>query len=271
MVSKAKSVKGSSKGIGYIQSDKELGDALELDRNGIISREPKDILQEFRMLQDVNVKCEKNTISMVISPSEERQFTNPELREIGQKHLKALGLDNNQYLMTVHKSTGKPHIHILANRINEKGKALNDSMISKKSQEYSEKLAKEMGLRTAKDIQKVNEIAIKPIKQDINNAHQFAAKKAYDYQEYKDLMQSKGCIVKDTINKKGELQGFRITHKQSGLDFKASQIGKNVGLVDLAHSRVELPAKVVPSVTNAVYQVAKFLAKQASREAGIGY
>ena len=33
MVSKAKSVKGSAKGFDYIQSDKELGDALELDRN----------------------------------------------------------------------------------------------------------------------------------------------------------------------------------------------------------------------------------------------
>lgn len=271
MVSKAKSVKGSAKGIGYIQSDKELGDALELDRNGIISKEPRDILNEFRMLQDANVRCEKNTISMVISPSDEKKFTVPELREIGRKHLKHLGLEKNQYLMTLHNSTGKPHIHILANRIDEKGKALNDSLISLKSQEFSEKLAKEMGLTTAKDIQKVNEISIKPIKLEINNAHRFATKNAYTYDEYKHLMQSKGCKIEDTINKKGELQGFRITHKESGLNFKASDIGKNNGLMDLAKNRIELPINVVPSVQKIVIDVAKFVAKQASRNAGIGY
>ncbi|MDV3852018.1 mobilization protein, partial [Elizabethkingia anophelis] len=65
MVSKAKSIKGSAKGIAYIQSDKELGPALELDRNGIVSEDPSGILQEFRLLQEANQKCDKNMISIV--------------------------------------------------------------------------------------------------------------------------------------------------------------------------------------------------------------
>ena len=43
MVSKAKSIRGSAKSISYIQNDKEMGMAMELDRNGIISDDPNEI------------------------------------------------------------------------------------------------------------------------------------------------------------------------------------------------------------------------------------
>lgn len=270
MISKAKSVKGSSKGIEYIQSDKELGDALELDRNGIISKEPNEIMDEFRIMQQANERCEKNTISMVISPSEEKQFTIPELREIGRKHLKELGLDQNQYLMTLHKSTGKPHIHIVANRIDEQGKAINDSFISLKSQQVSERIAQENGLRTAKELKKINDITLVPIKEEIKRAHQFSVQNSNTFQDYKDLMGSKGIEVKQTINKNGELQGFRLLHKESGLNFKASQIGKDFGVKDLIKNRIEMPV-LSPSLQQIVFKVAKIIANQVSRSTGIGY
>lgn len=270
MVSKAKSIKGSVASVEYIQNDKELGDALELDRNGIISKEPKGIMDEFRLLQESNARCEKNTISIVISPSDEKKFTTAELREIGRTHLKELGLSENQYLMTMHNSTGKPHIHILANRINENGKALNDSHISLKCQSISEKIDKQYGLLTAKDMKKANDIALQPIKEEIKKAHDFAVKNSYDFDQYKDLMHSKGIDIKPTINKKGELQGFRLLHKQSGIDFKASQIGKDFGVMDLIKNQIQLP-NLTPPFQQIAIKVAKIIANQISRGAGISY
>ena len=91
MVSKAKAIRGSAQSISYIQSDKVLGDAMELDRYGIVSDDPNEILQEFRIMQEANEKCEKNTISIVISPSSEKEFSKAELRDIARTHLKGLG------------------------------------------------------------------------------------------------------------------------------------------------------------------------------------
>ena len=88
MVSKAKAIKGSAKSISYIQSDKVLGDAMELDRYGIVSDDPNEILQEFRIMQEANQKCQKSTISIVISPSSEKEFSKAELREIARTHIK---------------------------------------------------------------------------------------------------------------------------------------------------------------------------------------
>lgn len=270
MVSKAKSVKGSAAGIGYIQNDKELGDARELDRNGIVANDPNEILKEFRLVQQANTRCENNTVSIVISPSEEKKFTPDELREIGKRHLKELGLDKNQYLMTMHESTGKPHIHIIANRIDANGKALNDSLISKKCQEISARIAKENGLLSAKEVQKLRQIENKPIIQEIQNAHKLATSKAYNFTQYQELMRGCGIKVHPTINKSGKLQGFRLEHLQSGLNFKSSQIGKNFGVQNLIVNQVKMPP-LTPTLQNIALKVAKMAVKQASRSMGMGY
>ena len=54
MVSKAKSVRGSSQAIDYILNDK--GQAVELDRNGLVGSDGKEILNELRMVQETNTK-----------------------------------------------------------------------------------------------------------------------------------------------------------------------------------------------------------------------
>lgn len=246
MVSKAKSIRGSAKSIEYIQSDKVLGDAMELDRNGIISSDPNEILQEFRLMQEANEKCQKNTISIVISPSSEKEFSKAELREITRTHLKELGLLENQYLATVHQSTGQTHIHVIANRIDEQGKAVSDSFISKRSQDISEKIAQEKGLLTAKDWKKVNDLTILPVKEEIKQAHDFAKSKAHDFSQYSELMKGRGVEVIPTINKQGEMQGFKFLHPHSGLSFKASDIGKNTGVKDLLQNRVQIPNLSAP-------------------------
>lgn len=151
MVSKGSATKGSPQAIDYIMNDKEKGQAIELDRNLISGNNGNEIISEFREIQQFNRNCINNTYSIVLSPSEEKKhWSNEELKEFGKKHLKNLGLENNQYLMTAHRSTEHPHIHIICNRINLEGNAHNDQFISKKCQESAEKIAKEYGLVTAK-------------------------------------------------------------------------------------------------------------------------
>ena len=48
-------------------------------------------------------------------------------------------------------------------------------------------------------------------------------------------MQSRGVKVIDTINKSGELQGFKLAHKSSDLTYNASKVGKNA-VTNLRHS-----------------------------------
>lgn len=268
MISKAKSIKGSVASVSYIQNDK--GEAYELARQGIASSKPNDIMKEFRMMQESNKRCENNMISMVISPSSEKKFSNPELKSILEEHLKHLKLDKNQYLATVHMSTGKPHIHVLVNRIDYEGRAVSDQFISKKSQDMSELIAKKQGLLTAKDWKKINEQTFLPVKDEIKNAHNFASSNSQSYDEYKELMQNRGVKVIDSINKNGELQGFKLAHKSSDLTFKSSEVGKHVGVKNLLENKISFKQPLSPPYIKIINSIIEQTIK-ISQGRGLGY
>jgi len=80
MVSKAKSIRGSSQAIDYILNDK--GQAVELERNGLVGINGKEILSELRMVQDGNKACHNNTMTIILSPdSKQGDYTQEQLKE----------------------------------------------------------------------------------------------------------------------------------------------------------------------------------------------
>lgn len=225
MVSKAKSTRGSAQAIDYILSDKENGKALVLDKNGVIGENGKDILAEMRFVQSSNRNCINNTISMVISPNQENgiSLTTKELREILHKQLSNMGLKDHQYISSIHTSTNTKHIHVIINRINNKGEALNDSFISKKAQESSEKIASEKGWKTAKDVQLEKKEIMKNIKTKINAIIKKDCPK--DINSYFNSLRNAGLnveVVKSNFFDK--ISGYKIE------GFKASDISRDFSI-----------------------------------------
>ena len=259
MVSKATATRGSSQAFDYLLDDK--GHAQELDRNLLTGENGQELLAEFREVQAQNTNCINNTYSIVLSPSNERSFTNDELRELGREHLKNLGfeLDNTQYLMTVHRSTDQPHVHILANRIDMQGNAHKDNFIGKRAQRSAEQIAERLGLTTAKEIQKNKELSLEPnikaIRKEIQQAFN-QAKQEPDFASFCSKMKSQGIEVREIHNSGGKLQGLRYVHSKSGADLKASEVGKEFGAKTLVQKG--MPFKDVPLDIN----LSKFVVKK---------
>lgn len=225
MISKAKSVKGSSQAIDYILNDKGL--AVELDRYGLVGKDGKEILHELRMVQAENRHCKNNTISIVLSPDGgQGKFEIHELRAMLHKHLENLGLNNNQWIATVHNSTENQHIHVIANRIDLKGNALNDSFISKKAQDSAEQIAKSMGLKSAKEIELSKKTETKGLKKEIEKSILECKAKSNSFDGFFGLMKSKGYDVKPSYNKQGVMFGMRID--SGDYSFKLSEINRNI-------------------------------------------
>lgn len=259
MVSKATATRGSSQAFDYLLDDK--GQAQELDRNLITGDKGQELLAEFREVQAQNTNCTNNTYSIVLSPSNERSFTNDELRELGREHLNNLGFDleNTQYLMTVHRSTDQPHVHILANRIDMQGNAHKDNFIGKRAQRSAEQIAERLGLTTARDIQKNKELSFEPnikaIRKEIQQAFN-QAKQEPDFASFCSKMKSQGIEVREIHNSGGKLQGLRYVHSKSGADLKASEVGKEFGAKTLVQKG--MPFKDVPLDIN----LSKFVVKK---------
>lgn len=229
MVGKGKATGGSAQAIDYILNDK--GKAVEVSRNMLGGENGAEILAELRNTQQSNTRCENNVYSFVVSPDpNQKKFTMPELADLTKDVLKRLGLEDHQYIATVHNSTKTQHIHIICNRINHEGKAHKDHHIDKQLHHVLEKIAVEKGLKTAKEVSVEKGEATKDIRKEIKIAYLQCASKATSLHEMNHLMQSKGYefALKMKRNTNDEVQGFRIEDKISGQSFKASEIGSEV-------------------------------------------
>ncbi len=235
MVGLAKATKGSTQAIDYIMNDK--GEAVELTRNYVMGENGQEVLAEFREVQRLNTRCENNTYTLVLSPdASQAKLSQEELLKLTQDHLKNLGLENNQYIAYVHNSTKSQHIHIIANRIGFDGKAHSDSNIHLKAHESADKLAKERGFHTAKEITQMKRAMTSDLRKEIHQAYTQCKNKSVSMDDFQRLMSEKGYDVKMSVNKQGKTQGFRINERQTGQSFKASEIGSNVRLADLTKS-----------------------------------
>lgn len=249
MISKAKSVKGSSQAIDYILNDKGL--AIELDRYGLVGKDGKEILQELRMVQAENHNCKNNTISIVLSPDTgQGKLEMHELRTMLHKHLENLGLNNHQWIASVHNSTNNQHIHVIANRIDLEGRALNDSFISKKAQESADRIAQSMGLKSAKEIELERKIETQGLKKEIEKSILECKANSNSFDGFCDLMKAKGYDVKPSYNKQGVMFGMRIDSENNS--FKLSEINRNIKHYHFADILPQETKLKVPELANKV-------------------
>ena len=134
MIGKAKSCIGGTALANYVMKDVK---GYELLRNNLSGMTPTQILQEMKIIQNLNQKAQYKTLSLVLSPekTEGQKLTNKELQEMTLDFLKELKIDvkNQQYLAFVHTEKEHKHIHIICNRVKDDGTLVTDNFIGKNS------------------------------------------------------------------------------------------------------------------------------------------
>ena len=287
---------GKGTSIGYTGTSIDYGWNQEKDAEIVFSQHlagnsPQEVTEEFRLIQDENTRCQKNTLSFILSPTQEdgRKLSKQQLGELTQKFIKEMQLKERQAIAFVHRDKAHTHVHLYVNRIGFDGKAYNDSFIGKRSQLAAENVAKEMGLTTVKEVQREQELDSIRVRLEIKNIHQnvMETDRPKTLDSYIKAMQERNVEVIPTINKANRLQGFRFRYQ--GHNFKASevhrsmsggrimaQLSKNKGIVKPKEvgKAVQLLGKTVEMSTNLATGIAKNIIKKTIKRAidtGIGY
>lgn len=239
MISKAKSCPGGTSLFNYVVNDAK---GYELLRNDISGITPKEMYTDMTVYQQQNLRCRNNTISIVLSPTvfDGKRMLDNQLRELTKDFLKKMELDpkSNQYIAFIHNEKEHKHIHILINRVKTDGTLIKDNFISKKAQAAAHEVAIKYNLTSAKDIKERKELKAKltniDIKKTINNAHfDVLLTRPKDLKIYQERMLKLGIQVLPTINKQGDIQGYRFLHEPSGINLKASEVDRNLKLNEL--------------------------------------
>ena len=247
MIGKAKSCIGGTALANYVMKDTK---GYELLRNNLSGVTPTEILQEMKIIQNLNQKAQYKTLSLVLSPEkiEGKKLTNKELQEMTLDFLKELKIDtkNQQYLAFVHTEKEHKHIHIICNRVKDNGTLVSDNFIGKKAQWAAHRIAKERGLISAKErmIENLKNIEQgkdnnRAIKNRILEKHNLVMEtNPKSMEEYRRKMYDFGVKVIPTINRQGLIQGYRFLDLESGNNFKASEIHRKLGLNILSEKEI---------------------------------
>lgn len=141
-----------------------------------------------------------------------------------------------------------------------------DNFIGKRAQASAEKIAKQLGLKTAREIQAENTPDIKAI---MRRAYEQSAKKGHTFEDFSKAMNSKGIEVKPTINSRGEMQGMRFLHKASGTNLKASELGKAFGARNLIDRGVNLTKTLPANLDKITRKAVKIVVQTVERSRGM--
>ncbi len=283
---------GKGKSISHTRASMSYGWNQEKDAEIILKEflhgdSPAEITKEFKMLQDQNYHCSKNTLSFVISPTIEdgKKLNKDELHAITKRFMHEMKLGERQAIAFVHQDKDHKHIHLYVNRIDFKGVAYNDSFIGKRSQLSAEKVAEHMGLTTVKQVQFEKEFNLREIRTEIKRRHDLTMKqfKPRSFDDYLKSMRANGVKVIPTINNQKKLQGFRFEF--AGHNLKGSEVHRNMSLGNIGKQisriqgksilkennvSVKLAGKVVDLTPSLALKITKFILKKVIQK-GIGY
>ena len=241
MIGKAKSCIGGFSIFNYVIDDKK---GLELMRNNLCGETPLEIFQEMKIIQDQNQRATNKLISMVFSPhiNDGENLSTKDLKNLTKDFLEGLDidLDKSMFIAFLHTEKEHKHIHILLNRVDEKGRLLKDHHIGKQAQWSAHRVAEKNNLISAKQlrIDKIKESEMmddsKTLRKEIYQKHlNVLAAKPITMEKYCAEMLKKNIEFLPAINKQGQLQGFRVRDIDSPTDMKASDVHRNMGLKNL--------------------------------------
>ena len=207
MIGKAQSISHASNAINYAM---EKQGAVEISRNNVIGENGKEIAKEFRVFQNLNARCQRNTISFVLSPSIPvgNKLTNQDFKNLSDDFLTRMDLKENQWITFLHCDKDHQHLHIFVNRIDYNGRAYKDHFISKKAQRIAESMAKARGFKTAKEVQKVKE---QRLGTQVKNATiKVLPQIPRDIFEYADLLKNQGIKLHLKQASNGKVVGTKF-------------------------------------------------------------
>ncbi|MEO1486820.1 MAG: relaxase/mobilization nuclease domain-containing protein [Bacteroidota bacterium] len=228
MIGKGKSISHTRASISYGWNQEK--DAEIIHSQHLAGENPREITEEFKIVQSQNPRTKKNTLSFLLSPSIEdgKRLSKQELSELVKKFIKAMALKERQAIAFVHRDKEHTHIHLYVNRIGFDGKAYKDGFIGKRSQQRAHEVAREMGLTTARDVQHQRLDKVKQVRNEIKRVHEevIRSERPKSIDTYIKLMKESGIKVIPSINRQQKLQGFRFEYK--GENLKGSEVHRSM-------------------------------------------
>lgn len=200
-----------------------------IDYDGILGNDYRRIVDSFEIGASLNKRISKpiGHIAVSFDKADLPRLTDDFMVQLAKEYMERMEIRDTQYLIVRHLETGSPHFHIVYNRVNLHGKAIDESNNFDKSRDATKAIKLKYGL-TFSPKKKLYEDAIAEMKPRIQAAMYLC--KSWD--EFRRRLAPAGITV--------EFYNDRDTGKPQGVRFSDGEFTFNGSKIDRAFSYMRL-------------------------------
>jgi hypothetical protein len=130
--------------VRYVCQDQKKPEILVTE--GVRAHDYRLMAQDFISQAELRPTKKQACFHSVLSFHPTEKPDNDTLEEIAKKYLEGIGIINTQYAIVKHTEKAHLHLHVIANMVNNDGKAIRDNWIALKGKKLAQKLTDEYRL-----------------------------------------------------------------------------------------------------------------------------
>ncbi len=196
---------------------------------GVRGHNYKVMAEDFIRQQQLRPTKEKACFHSILSFHPKEKPSDEIMMEIARKYLERLGFVNTQFSVSKHTDKAHPHLHIVANMVDNNGEVISDSWVGLRGKKVAQQLTREYNL-------------IPAIEKDLSLTHVEAMSEveANKYKIFQAIAENlPHCRTVDDLEKRLLAQGIEIQYKYKGQTLEKQGISFKMGNVCFKGSQVD--------------------------------
>lgn len=123
--------------------------AMVLETEGVRGHHYKLMAADFEDQRSLRPSLTKAVFHAILSFHPTEKIEDARLVEIAKEYLKKIGITDTQYSITKHTDRNHPHLHVIANLVNNRGETIKDNWIGLRGKKVAQQLTIKYGLKQA--------------------------------------------------------------------------------------------------------------------------
>lgn len=174
-------------------------------------------------------------ISLNFAHEDAPKLTDGLMAEIAREYMKRMGIVNTQYVTCCHTDREHPHLHIVANKVDNDGNTISDRNDAIRNVAVCKALTREYGLHFSKGKEKVKRDRLRgkdKVKYQIHDAIKASLPRCNSWSELCDRLAKQGIRVNFKLDRRnGNIIGVSFT--KDDISFSGSRIDRSMGFFKL--------------------------------------
>lgn len=231
-----------------------------ISSEGILINSLDSIVVSFDMQASLRPSLKNNVghIALSFSPNDKARCTDEFMKNVAKRYMNDMGIKDTQFVIVRHFDHKHPHIHIVYNRVDNKGKTITDRNQRLKNVRVCKELTRYYGLYVSTGKNNVNRDRLKEpdkSKYDIYDAIKEVLPNCYSWKQFCDALSEKEISVEQIFNgDTTDIQG--VVFSLNGYHFNGSKVDKKYSYSKLRQQILKNNERLLNSNDNKKRRVA---------------